>query len=117
MQPRLPKPSLARCALVRHLLFQVASSFCENVEAVAKNLKQSEMGAPMRQGLSTVLLAAAFVASSGFALAAGPNDAFNYPNAEAHKQYSAYRNQDHNNPSPRYAVTTTTNSEHPAYRN
>jgi hypothetical protein len=71
----------------------------------------------MRQGFSTVLFASAFVASSGFALAAGPNDAFNYPSAEAHKQYSAYRNQDHNNPSPRYAVTTTTNSEHPAYRN
>jgi hypothetical protein len=71
----------------------------------------------MTQKLLTLAFASAFVAASGIALAAGPNDAFSYPNAESHKQYSAYRNQDHNNPSPRYPVTATTNKQYPAYRN
>jgi hypothetical protein len=36
---------------------------------------------------------------------------------ESHKQFKAYRNQDHNNASPRYPVTATTNKNYPAYRN
>jgi hypothetical protein len=51
------------------------------------------------------------------ALAAGPNDGPTYQNLESHKQYAAYRNQDHNNPSPRYLVTTQSNAQHPTYRN
>jgi hypothetical protein len=51
------------------------------------------------------------------ALAAGPNDGPKYPNMESHKQYAAYRNQNHNNASPRSAVMTQSNTPHPTYRN
>jgi hypothetical protein len=39
--------------------------------------------------------------------AAGPNDAFNYPNAVSHKNYTDQRIMDHNNAAPRYSATTS----------
>jgi hypothetical protein len=82
------------------------------------DLKSKKGGQLMTQKkFITLTVASAFAITSGIALAAGPNDAFKYPSAESHKQYSAYRNQDHNNASPRYPVTTTTNKNYATYRN
>jgi hypothetical protein len=71
----------------------------------------------MTQKLITLAIASAFVLTSGVAFAEGPNDGPKYPNMESHKQFQAYRNQDHNNASPRYPVTATTNKNYAAYRN
>jgi hypothetical protein len=59
----------------------------------------------MTQKLTIVAFASAFTITSGIALAAGPNDAFNYPKAESHKNYTDQRIMDHNNAAPRYAAT------------
>ena len=56
--------------------------------------------------LTMVAIGSVFAATSAFA--ANMNDGPVYPNMESHKTYAAYRNQDHNNPSPRYAVTAKT---------
>jgi hypothetical protein len=69
------------------------------------------------QKLIVLAIASAFAVTSGVALAEGPNDGPKYPNMESHKQFQAYRNQDHNNAAPRYPVTATTNKNYPAYRN
>jgi hypothetical protein len=61
----------------------------------------------MTQKLITVALASAFAITSGIAFAAGPNDAFKYPNAESHKNYTDQRIADHNNAAPRYPVTSS----------
>jgi hypothetical protein len=71
----------------------------------------------MTQKLIAVAMASAFALTSGVAFAQSPNDGPKYPNMESHKQFKAYRNQDHNNASPRYPVTATTNKNYPAYRN
>jgi hypothetical protein len=60
----------------------------------------------MTQKLIALAVASAFAISSGIALAAGPNDAFKYPNAESHKNYTDQRIMDHNNAAPRYPATT-----------
>ena len=60
----------------------------------------------MTQKLTILAIASAFALTSGVAFAEGPNDGPKYPSMESHKQFQAYRNQDHNNPSPRYATTT-----------
>ena len=58
----------------------------------------------MNQKLITLTIASAFAITSGIAFAAGPNDAFNYPNAESRKIYTDQRIMDHNNAAPRYPV-------------
>jgi hypothetical protein len=58
--------------------------------------------------------AAAFTAVASFALAAGPNDAVNYPNSATGKTYKDVRNLDHNNPAPRYPVASTAGNTAPA---
>jgi hypothetical protein len=71
----------------------------------------------MTQKLIILAIASAFALTSGVAFAEGPNDGPKYPSMESHKQFQAYRNQDHNNPSPRYSVTTTTTKNYQANRN
>jgi hypothetical protein len=71
----------------------------------------------MRRKFLAVWIGSALSLTIGSALAAGPNDGPQYPNMESHKQYSTYRNQDHNNPSPRYAVTTQGSAKKQTYRN
>ena len=61
----------------------------------------------MARRLLTFTAATAFTLASGLALAQSLNDGPKYPNMESHKQYKDARNLDHNNPSPRYAVTGT----------
>lgn len=61
----------------------------------------------MTQKLISVALASAFAITSGIAFAAGPTDAFKYPNAESHKNYTDQRIMDHNNGAPRYPVTSS----------
>jgi hypothetical protein len=60
----------------------------------------------MSQKLITLTVASAFAITSGIALA-GPNDAFKYPNAEAHNNYTDQRIMDHNNAAPRYPVASS----------
>jgi hypothetical protein len=60
----------------------------------------------MTKKLITLTVASAFAITSGIALA-GPNDAFKYPNAEAHKNYTDQRIMDHNNGAPRYPVASS----------
>ena len=57
--------------------------------------------------LLTFTAAAALTLASGLALAQSPNDGPKYLNMESHKHYKDVRNLDHNNASPRYAVTST----------
>jgi hypothetical protein len=71
----------------------------------------------MTQKLTILAMASAFALASGVAFAESPNDGPKYPSMESHKQFQAYRNQDHNNPSPRYSVTATTTKNYPTYRN
>ena len=61
----------------------------------------------MTRMLLTLGAATAFVVASFGAWAQNANDGPKYPNMESHKHYKDVRNLDHNNPSPRYAVTTT----------
>jgi hypothetical protein len=64
--------------------------------------------------VTMIVAAAVFAAAGSFALAAGPNDAPSYPNMESGKHYKDVRNLDHNNPSPRYPVTSTAGNTTPA---
>ena len=61
----------------------------------------------MTRKILTLGAATAFVVASFGAWAQNANDGPKYPNMESHKHYKDVRNLDHNNPSPRYAVTTT----------
>ena len=66
----------------------------------------------MTRKLLTIGAATAFAVASFGAWAQNANDGPKYPNMESHKHYKDVRNLDHNNASPRYAVTTISGQPH-----
>jgi hypothetical protein len=84
---------------------------------IGSDRKKQDGGPPVTQKLTMLAIASVFAATSGVAFAQNPNDGPKYPNMESHKQFKEFRNEDHNNPSPRYSMATPTNKNYAAYRN